>query len=157
SRASGGVASWPPARRRRSRSIRGSDTASPRGAWDGFPDPSCMSRPVSDGSGNPSDATFPQCPVLPADLDSLLKQTLADHPAQSAEKKAFVDWAARHAPDEASRAVARSRAFSLARAELPGEPARVLDWLEETIKVFSRPAGGPTPLPPEPSGAYFSP
>ena len=93
----------------------------------------------------------------PADLDTLLKQTLADHQFQSGEKKALVAWAAEHAPDESSRAVARSRAFALAKAELPGAPARVLDWLEEAVKVFCRPGGGPALAPPEPSGAYFSP
>jgi mitochondrial cardiolipin hydrolase len=95
--------------------------------------------------------------VNPADLDTLLKQTLADHQVQSGEKKVLVAWAAEHAPDESSRAIARSRAFALAKAELAGEPARVLDWLEEVVKVFHRPAGGPAPAPPEPSGAYFSP
>jgi cardiolipin hydrolase len=95
--------------------------------------------------------------VVPADLDALLKQTLADHQFQAGEKKALIDWAAEHAPDEASRAVGRSRAFAIAKAELPGEPARVLDWLEEAVKVFSRPLSGPAPLPPEPSAAYFSP
>jgi len=95
--------------------------------------------------------------VNPADLDTLLKQTLADHQFQAGEKKTLIDWATQHAPEEASRAVARSRAFALAKAELPGEPACVLDWLEEAVKVFCRAPGGPAPLPPEPSGAYFSP
>lgn len=93
----------------------------------------------------------------PAALDTLLRQTLADHQFQSGEKKALVAWAGQHAPDEAGRAVARSRAFALAKAELPGAPARVLDWLEEVVKVFNRPVGGPALAPPEPSGAYFSP
>ena len=83
----------------------------------------------------------------PADLDTLLKQTLADHQFQSGEKKALVAWASQNAPDESSRAVARSRAFAIAKTELPGAPARVLDWLEEVVKVFNRPVGGPAPAP----------
>ena len=92
-----------------------------------------------------------------ADLDRLLRDTLADHRVQAGEKKGLADWAARHAPDEADRALARSRAFDIARGASNGETVRVLDWLEEVVKVFCRPAGGPAPAPPEPSGAYFSP
>ena len=93
----------------------------------------------------------------PADLDQILKQTLADHQFQSGEKKALIAWSNQNAADESSRAVGRSRAFALAKAEMAGDAARVLDWLEEVIKVFNRPVGGPLPAPPEPSGAYFSP
>jgi mitochondrial cardiolipin hydrolase len=92
-----------------------------------------------------------------ADLDRLLKQTLADHHVQASEKKALADWAAAHAPDEAARSLARSRAFALAKTELTGEATRVLEWLEEVVKVFGRPPGGSAPTPPEPSGAFFSP
>jgi phosphatidylserine/phosphatidylglycerophosphate/cardiolipin synthase-like enzyme len=91
-----------------------------------------------------------------ADLDRLLTDALADHRVRSGEKKALVDWAATHAPDEAARALARSRAFAVARGGLTGESALVLDWLEEVVKVFCRPAAS-SPAPPEPSGAYFSP
>ena len=92
-----------------------------------------------------------------AELDNLLKQSLADHQIQSHEKKALIEWAVDHAPDDLARAVARSRAFALAKSELTGEAAHVLDWLEEVVKVFARPVGGLVAALPEPSGAYFSP
>jgi phosphatidylserine/phosphatidylglycerophosphate/cardiolipin synthase-like enzyme len=93
----------------------------------------------------------------PADLDRLLKQTLADHHVQAGEKQALVDWVGDYAPDEPARALARSRAFALAKAELSGEAVQVLEWLEDVVRVFFRPIGGPAPAPSEPSGAYFSP
>ena len=60
-----------------------------------------------------------------ADLDRLLRQTLADHHVQAGEKKALADWAADHAPDEAARSLARSRAFALAKTEMTGEAIHV--------------------------------
>lgn len=90
-----------------------------------------------------------------AELDRLLSQSLADRRLQAAERTALIDWATHHA-DEAGRAVARGRAFALARAAAPADAGPLLDWLEEVTKVFARP--GPSPAPPgEPSGAFFSP
>jgi len=91
-----------------------------------------------------------------ADLDQLLKQTLADHRIQAGEKQALVEWTAQHTSDDAGRALARSRAFALARSELSGEATQVLEWLEDVVKVFSRPVGGPM-APSQPSQAFFSP
>jgi|SRR5262245_6065630 len=91
----------------------------------------------------------------PAELDHLLSQSLADRGLQSAEKAALAEWAARHARDDADRALARSRAFALARSAIQGEALRVIDWLEDVIKVLSRPAASPVAL--EPAAAFFSP
>src|SRR3954463_1319880 len=92
----------------------------------------------------------------PADLDQLLKQTLADHRIQAGEKQSLIEWTTQHASDDPARALARSRAFALAKSELSGEATHVLEWLEEAVKVFSRPLGG-TSAAPEPSRAFFSP
>jgi mitochondrial cardiolipin hydrolase len=90
----------------------------------------------------------------PAELDQLLRHCLADRHIQAAERTALAEWAARHA-QESDRAVARSRAFTLARSAAPPGAGPVLDWLEDVVKVFARPAtsGGPA----ETAGAYFSP
>src|SRR6187431_2541787 len=90
-----------------------------------------------------------------ADLDQLLSASLADRRVQTAEKKVLTEWAARHAADEADRAVARSRAFALARAQATGDTASLLDWLEEVVKVFSRPSA--VPITAETGAAFFSP
>ena len=86
-----------------------------------------------------------------AELDDLLKRTLADGRLAQAEKKVLADWAALHAGDENGRALARSRAFAIARTAA----APALDWLEEAVKVFSRPAQSAKPA--EGSLACFSP
>jgi phosphatidylserine/phosphatidylglycerophosphate/cardiolipin synthase-like enzyme len=91
----------------------------------------------------------------PAELDRLLTQTLADRRIQTAERKALADWAARHADQENERAVARSQAFAHARAAAPPEAGPVLDWLEEAVKVFVRPAA--LPVASETAAAFFSP
>ena len=90
-----------------------------------------------------------------ADFDGILKMALADHRIQAGEKKALIDWAARHAMDEASRALARSRAFELARANAASDFGQMLDWLEDVVRVFSRPPQSPATNPP--SAAFFSP
>jgi mitochondrial cardiolipin hydrolase len=91
----------------------------------------------------------------PAELDHLLSQSLSDRHLQSAEKLALVAWAARYVDDASERALARSRAFALARSAVDGEALRVIDWLEDVIKVLARPSAAPVPL--ETAGAFFSP
>jgi phosphatidylserine/phosphatidylglycerophosphate/cardiolipin synthase-like enzyme len=91
--------------------------------------------------------------VDPAELDRLLTQSLAGRHVQTAERTALAEWAARHV-QEAERAVARARAFILARSAAPPEAGPVLDWLEDVVKAFARsPATGAG----ETAGAYFSP
>ena len=90
-----------------------------------------------------------------ADLDQILTATLADRRVQTGEKKVLTEWTARNATDEADRAVARSRAFALARTQATGDTASLLDWLEEVIKVFSRPSA--LPVTAETGAAFFSP
>ena len=90
-----------------------------------------------------------------ADLDQILQTTIADRRIQTAEKKVLTEWAARYAADEADRAVARSRAFALARAQATGETLQLLDWLEDVVKVFVRPSAVPVTV--ETGTAFFSP
>lgn len=90
-----------------------------------------------------------------ADLDRLLRQTLADRRMQSAERKALADWAKQQADDDNERSIARSRAFAIARGAVPQDAISTLEWLEETIKVFARPrTESPGNIP---GAAYFSP
>ena len=88
----------------------------------------------------------------PADLDRLLAQSLADRRLQTAERTALANWAAGHA--DGDRAVARGRAFDLARTAAPPDAGPVLDWLEDVIKVLARPTAPPTTT--EPAAAFFS-
>lgn len=90
-----------------------------------------------------------------ADLDQLLRTSLADRRVRAAEKKVLTEWAARHAADEADRAVARSRAFALAKAAATGETVPLLEWLEDVVRVFVRPAT--VPIAAETGNAFFSP
>ncbi len=89
------------------------------------------------------------------ELDRILKQSLADHHIQAGEKSALIRWVADEAADEAGLAVARSRAFALARSE-SGTAASLLDWLEDVVRIFSRPANRPTSTGESPA-AFFSP
>jgi phosphatidylserine/phosphatidylglycerophosphate/cardiolipin synthase-like enzyme len=87
-----------------------------------------------------------------AELDQILKQTLADHHIQASEKQALIEWVARNISGDAARSLARSRAFAIARQQTAGRPEELLDWLEEVIRILSRSAE-----PHETSAAYFSP
>jgi mitochondrial cardiolipin hydrolase len=71
-----------------------------------------------------------------AALDELLRQTLAGR-LPTADRKALADWADRHA-SEADRAVARGRAFAIARSSVPAEASHVVEWLEEVVRAFAR-------------------
>jgi phosphatidylserine/phosphatidylglycerophosphate/cardiolipin synthase-like enzyme len=91
----------------------------------------------------------------PADLDSLLRQSLADFKLSGSERQALTGFALEHLDSEQDRTVARSRAFAAAR-EAVGEDARgVLAWLEDVLKVLSPPRGGPAGS--AASEAFFSP
>jgi phosphatidylserine/phosphatidylglycerophosphate/cardiolipin synthase-like enzyme len=91
-----------------------------------------------------------------ADLDRILAMALTDHRIQAGEHKALSAWAARHVQDDAGRAVARSRAFAIARSMAADRPDQILNWLEDVIRVFARPAT-PAGAPDETAVAYFSP
>jgi phosphatidylserine/phosphatidylglycerophosphate/cardiolipin synthase-like enzyme len=91
-----------------------------------------------------------------AELDRLLSQTLDDRHVQAAERAALTEWVQRHADRESERAVARARAFALARSAAPAEAGRVLDWLEGVVRVFARPVAAADSAI-EIAGAYFSP
>jgi mitochondrial cardiolipin hydrolase len=90
-----------------------------------------------------------------ADLDRLLQRSLADGSFQTAEREALADWIAKHAPDEGSRALARSRAFAFVKSASTAEAGRSIDWLEDAIKVMAHPAA--PPFASEHGSAFFSP
>lgn len=92
------------------------------------------------------------------EFDRLLAESLADQTLQTAEKKSLIDWSTSHADDDGKRAVARSRAFLAARNAIASEPERVLNWLEDVIKILARPLeSSADSRHREHSHAYFSP
>jgi cardiolipin hydrolase len=93
-------------------------------------------------------------PMDTTELDELLRQTLSTPQLESAEKKSLIDWAGRH-PSDGDRAVARSRAFALAKSAASGETVRLVDWLEELVRVFNRVTA--EPITAEKANAFFSP
>ncbi|WP_020470069.1 phospholipase D-like domain-containing protein [Zavarzinella formosa] len=92
-------------------------------------------------------------------LDDLLRRTVADGQLQTAERKVLADWAVLHAEDDHERSLARSRCFALAREVMAnGNPATVLNWLEEVNKIFARPPEAKTHATVQLSSrAFFSP
>jgi len=89
-----------------------------------------------------------------ADLDQLLRHSRSEPQVHAAEKKALAEWADRHVQDS-DRAVARSRAFALARSAVSGDAVPIVEWLEEVVRVFARPAMEAATG--EKANAYFSP
>jgi phosphatidylserine/phosphatidylglycerophosphate/cardiolipin synthase-like enzyme len=94
----------------------------------------------------------------PAELDRLLQQTLADHKLSGSEKQTLTGFAFKHIDSDQDRAVARSRAFEVARqAATDDEARRVLSWLEDVLRVVAPTHGGATNPAAAPSEACFSP
>jgi cardiolipin hydrolase len=88
-------------------------------------------------------------------LDELLQKTWADRRLQTAERKVLSDWVGLNIDSDEDRALARSRAFALAHAEMASDPDGILDWLEEVVKVLSRPVERVAPT--TQAKAFFSP
>jgi phosphatidylserine/phosphatidylglycerophosphate/cardiolipin synthase-like enzyme len=94
--------------------------------------------------------------MSPADLDALLSQTLADRKLSGSEKDALRGFAVAHIDSPQDQAVARSRAFEIARQTTADDDAkRLLTWLEEVLKSLAPPTAATGAS--EPSTAYFSP
>lgn len=91
-----------------------------------------------------------------ADLDAILRRTFEDRVLSRGERKALAELVAATDDPPETRALARSRAFLLARELVPKSafPA-VLDWLEEVNKALVD-RGGDTPDTGR-SEAHFSP
>ena len=87
----------------------------------------------------------------PVTLDPILRASLRDGHLSAAEADAVLAWV-RDARNSTARAVARGRAFALARTLLAThEPATILKWLESVSAVLEAPGQG------HPSRACFSP
>lgn len=96
--------------------------------------------------------------MSPADLDALLRETLADRKLSGSEKSALTAFALKHIDSPQDQAVARSRAFEVARQHATDDEAkRVLTWLEDVVKVLAPPSTSGANPGAEPSAAYFSP
>jgi len=95
--------------------------------------------------------------MIPApQFDALLLQTLHDRRLSGSERQALLQLLKDGQPDAQDLALLQHRVFALVRAELiDPESSRLLDWLEEVIKVLPRAA----PESPEDaaSEACFSP
>lgn len=71
------------------------------------------------------------------EMDEILRKTLEDHKLSRTEKRALDEVIDEIAPNIEERAWLSNHAFDLAREEITGhENHRVLDWLEEVIKVI---------------------
>ncbi len=94
----------------------------------------------------------------PADLDALLRQSLADHKLSGSERQALTGFALRQIDSDQARAVARSRAFEVARqAATDDEARRVIFWLEDVLRVIAPMQGEGADPASAPSEAGFSP
>ena len=97
--------------------------------------------------------------MSPAEFDALLRQTFADHKLSGSEQQLLTGFALKQIDSDQDRAVARSRAFAVAReAARDDESRRVLAWLEGVLKAvdgvaaLTRPAADAAP-----DEAFFSP
>jgi phosphatidylserine/phosphatidylglycerophosphate/cardiolipin synthase-like enzyme len=90
-----------------------------------------------------------------AEIDSILKQTLADFRISASEKRSLQDWLQTSGADVNDLALVRSRAFALARSEaIDPNSVKLLDWLEELLKAIQpRESKGNSLV----SKAFFSP
>lgn len=77
-----------------------------------------------------------------AELDRLLKQTLADSKLSGTEKHFLANWIERHATADDSYHVARQRALAVAEEQLGPTAAPVLAWLAGVWDTFTPHADG---------------
>lgn len=92
----------------------------------------------------------------PAELDELLRATLADGKLSGSEKSSLQEFALREIGTPQDQAVARSRAFEVARQAVENEAARqLLTWLESVVKVLAPPSAAAASS--APAEAFFSP
>lgn len=93
----------------------------------------------------------------PDNFDDLLLQTFEDHQLSRSEKDLLKQLLAETLPDEQKLAQYRNRAFAAARAALNDpEAQKVLEWLEDVVKVLqNRSAALTSPAPV--AEACFSP
>jgi phosphatidylserine/phosphatidylglycerophosphate/cardiolipin synthase-like enzyme len=90
-----------------------------------------------------------------AELDALLRQFLTDHTLSDAEKKTLRGWVDKSVRTDQHRAVARNRVFDTARGAVADpQAARVIDFLEDVLKVLLPMGATAGPAPDE---AFFSP
>lgn len=90
-----------------------------------------------------------------AELDALLRQFLVDHKLSDTERKVLVRWVQANVSTDQQRGMARQRVFEAARhAVADPVSARVVDFLEDVLKVLVPMGGSPGAAPDE---AFFSP
>src|SRR5215210_4461265 len=91
-----------------------------------------------------------------AELDAILRASLADQKLGGAERQALTGWVQQSVRTDQDRGVARSRAFEIALEAAADEPTRrLLTWLEDVLKVVVPVQGPPAAEPP--AEALFSP
>lgn len=88
-------------------------------------------------------------------LDTFLRDSVADAHLAGAEREHLTAWVLKHLHTDADRNAARKRAFAAATAAVADrDPAKVLEWLEDVLKVFNGLHG---PAPEAACSAFFSP
>ncbi len=95
--------------------------------------------------------------MKPEHFESILRQTLDDRRLSRAERRAVREVIADWVPSDDTLAHCRSQAFDLARAALAEAPTtiergKIVDWLEDVVKLLI-----PTDDEPPVSEAHFSP
>jgi len=92
------------------------------------------------------------------ELDEMLARTLDDLKLSRGEKRVLGKVFAEYEGDASRLAVARSRAFDIARERLSNsDDARVVSWLEGLVKVLAKESKGGSSASSGRADAFFSP
>ncbi len=76
--------------------------------------------------------------MTPSEIETFLVQSLVDRQLSGGEKSALSDWLASAVKTDQQRGVVRHQVFAAARAASASlDTARLLDWLEDTLKVVA--------------------
>jgi phosphatidylserine/phosphatidylglycerophosphate/cardiolipin synthase-like enzyme len=96
--------------------------------------------------------------MTPDEVKGFLTQSLADRKFTGSERQALADWLARNAITDQQKGVVRHEAFGIARQAVPDPDAgRVIEWLEDVLRVIAPIQPTPGTRAPAEATAYFSP
>jgi len=92
------------------------------------------------------------------EVESFLAASLADRKMTGSERHALADYLNTHARNAQDKGVVRHLAFELARRALSNQnDTKILDWMEEVLKVVAPIQSNATAPDMAPDSAYFSP
>jgi phosphatidylserine/phosphatidylglycerophosphate/cardiolipin synthase-like enzyme len=96
--------------------------------------------------------------MIPAEIERFLIQSLADRKLTGSEKEALADWLAQNAKTDQQKGVIRHGAFDLVRkAVADPEAARMIEWLEDVLRVVAPMQPMAAAHSPAEAAAFFSP